>query len=83
MLNSPAIQKKLNHQDGRIRAIATKIADNKKAIEEIYLICFARYPNENELEAAVGHLENSDDRQLALEDVAWSVMNSLEFLFNH
>lgn len=83
VLNSPAIQKKLNHQDGRIRAIATKIADNKKAIEEIYLICFARYPNENELEAAVGHLENSDDRQLALEDVAWSVMNSLEFLFNH
>jgi len=83
VLNSPAIQKKLNHQDGRIRAIATQFADNKKAIEEIYLTCFARYPEKKELEAAVGHLENSDDRQLALEDVAWSIMNSLEFLFNH
>ncbi|MDB4863121.1 DUF1553 domain-containing protein [Pirellulaceae bacterium] len=83
VLNSPAIQKKLNHQDGRIRAIATQFADNKKAIEEIYLTCFARYPEKKELEVAVGHLENSDDRQLALEDVAWSMMNSLEFLFNH
>lgn len=83
VLNSPAIQKKLNHQNGRIRAIAAEFADNKKAVEEIYLTCFARYPGKDELAAAVQYLEQADDRQIGLEDVAWSVMNSLEFLFNH
>ena len=83
VLNSPAIQKKLSHQDGRIRAIAADLADNKKAVEEIYLTCFARYPTKDELAAAVEYLEQADDRQTGLEDVAWSVMNSLEFLFNH
>ena len=83
VLNSPAIQKKLSHQDGRIRAIAAEFTDNKKAVEEIYLTCFARYPAKDEMTAAVEYLEQAEDRQTGLEDVAWSVMNSLEFLFNH
>ena len=83
VLNSPAIQKKLSHQDGRIRAIGVDFADNKKAVQEIYLTCFARYPTSDELAAAVEYLKQTDDRQTGLEDVAWSVMNSLEFLFNH
>ena len=83
VLNSPEIQKKLSHQDGRIRSIAVDFADNKKAVQEIYLTCFARYPTSDELAAAVEYLEQTDDRQTGLEDVAWSVMNSLEFLFNH
>ena len=83
VINSPAIQKKLSHQDGRIRTIAAEIADNKDAIEEIYLTCFARYPTAEEFAAAIGYLEQAEDRQLGLEDVAWSVLNSLEFLFNH
>jgi len=83
VLNSPEIQKKLSHQDGRIRSIAVDFADNKKAVQEIYLTCFARYPTSDELAAAVEYLEQADDRQTGLEDVAWSVMNSLEFLFNH
>ncbi len=83
VINSPAIQKKLSHQDGRIRAIATNFADNKSAVEEIYLTCFARYPSAEELTAAVKYLDEAQERQLGLEDVTWSVMNSLEFLFNH
>ena len=83
MINSPAIQKKLSHQDGRIRTISAEIADDKDAIEEVYLTCFARYPTAEELAAAVGYLEQAEDRQLGLEDVTWSVLNSLEFLFNH
>ena len=83
VINSPAIQKKLSHQDGRIRTISAEIADDKDAIEEIYLTCFARYPTAEELAAAVGYLEQAEDRQLGLEDVTWSVINSLEFLFNH
>ena len=83
VINSPAIQKKLSHQDGRIRAIAANFADNKSAVEEIYLTCFARYPSAEELTAAVKYLDEAQERQLGLEDVTWSVMNSLEFLFNH
>ena len=83
VINSPAIQKKLSHQDGRIRAIAANFADNKSAVEEIYLTCFARYPSAEELKAAVKYLDEAQERQLGLEDVTWSVMNSLEFLFNH
>ncbi len=83
VLNSPAIHKKLSHQSGRLRVIAANYPDNAKAVEQIYLSCYARYPEQTELDAAVKYLNEAENRQSALEDVVWSVMNSLEFLFNH
>jgi hypothetical protein len=33
--------------------------------------------------ALISKTKNTNGRREALEDLAWSMMNSLEFLFNH
>ena len=53
-------------------------------MEELYLTFYSRYPTEKEKKVAVDYLKkNGDKRREAAEDLAWSLMNSLEFVFNH
>ena len=81
VLNSPDIQAKLSHDGGRL----TKIIHlpDEQLTEELYLTFFGRVPSIQEQQLALEHLQRYTDRQRALEDLAWSMMNSLEFLFNH
>lgn len=89
ILNSPQIQSKLSHAAGRARELVRRFpsADqesNAALIEELYLTFYSRYPTEDERAATLAYLaENGQHRQRAAEDVAWSLMNTVEFLFNH
>ena len=81
VLNSPEIQAKLSHASGRI----AKLIDltDEQITEELYLAFFGRQPTSTECQVAREHLQKHVDRQRAVEDLAWSMINSLEFLFNH
>ncbi|MFM2095325.1 MAG: hypothetical protein RIS70_2449 [Planctomycetota bacterium] len=84
VLNSPEIQSKLSHEAGRVRKLAATIQDNGALADELYLVFFARLPTAAERQTAVEALSRAGvDRRAAAEDVAWSLMNSLEFIFNH
>jgi hypothetical protein len=55
-------------------------------VEELFLSYFSRFPDKSELELANEVLAKAKDatsKREALEDLAWGMMNSLEFLFNH
>ncbi len=52
-------------------------------VEELYLTFYSRRPVESERRAALEYLAGAKDRRAAAEDLAWSLLNSLEFLFNH
>lgn len=53
-------------------------------IEELYLRALGRAPTASEQTAAIGYLMGRVDRlREAYEDLAWSILNSKEFLFNH
>jgi hypothetical protein len=82
-LNSPEIEAKVSHESGRIKRLAESIADNGELADELYLTMFSRLPDEQERRNATDHLATSDDRRQAAEDLAWSILNSLEFMFNH
>lgn len=85
-LNSENLELKLNHQAGRIaRMLARFPNDDIRVIEEMYLTFFSRKPTPVESEVALKHFtENGgQNRQKSAEDLAWSMMNSLEFTFNH
>jgi hypothetical protein len=50
----------------------------------LYLTFFSRMPEEKERQAMLSYLqEHKTNRREAVEDLAWSLMNSLEFIFNH
>ena len=83
ILNAPGIENKLSHEAGTIRKIANEYDDNEKAIQRLYLTFFNRYGDKQELATAVQYVTESSNRRQSLEDIAWSMLNSLEFLFNH
>ncbi len=82
-LNSPALHDKLRHAEGRVARLIRSQPDNDRVIEELYLLCYARRPTREELDAAREHFAKTRERREAAEDLAWSLMNTLEFLFNH
>jgi hypothetical protein len=82
-LNSPDIQSKLSHRAGRLAALSLAHSQDDPLVEQLYLTFFNRYPTDAEQKAALDYLKSQSDRQKATEDLAWSMMNSLEFLFNH
>lgn len=83
MLNSPGIQAKLSDDGGQIAKLAATITDNEKLTTELFLLVYNRYPSNDELQGVRSFLAKSDDRRQAAEDVAWSLMNTIEFAFNH
>jgi hypothetical protein len=52
-------------------------------IEHLYLRCLSRPPRPEEMQKLVAAVEASPNKQQALEDVFWAVLNSREFMFNH
>jgi hypothetical protein len=84
LLNSPDIQAKLSHEAGTVARLGRDEKDNAKLVEELYLTFFARFPTDEERTFAVRHLKaNAATRREAAEDLAWAMLNSTEFLFNH
>jgi hypothetical protein len=90
VLNSPNIHVKLSDAGGRIAGFVNRFDDDAVLAAEIYLTFYGRYPSDEERRAAVEYLKTGDDmknhgtdRRKAAEDLAWSLMNTVEFLFNH
>ncbi len=83
LLNSPGLHAKLVHADGRLARLVATQPDNARLAEELYLVFFSRRPSDAERALAVKHFVASHDRQQAVEDFAWSLLNTVEFVFNH
>ena len=83
VLNSPQIQEKLSSQAGKLAKLEAAITNDEKLVEEIYLLFYSRFPTVDEQESVSRYLAQADNRRKAVEDVAWSLMNTVEFLFNH
>jgi Protein of unknown function (DUF1549)/Protein of unknown function (DUF1553) len=82
VLNSPHLQGKLSHAGGRIARLVRRHADDGKLVDELYLTIYSRFPTKAERAATAKYLGgHKAHRQRAAEDVAWSMMNTVEFLF--
>jgi hypothetical protein len=84
LLNSPEIHAKLSHEGGYVAKLVKRQPADGALIEELYLTFFSRLPEKKERQAALAYLrEHKEKRREAVEDLAWSMINSLEFIFNH
>jgi hypothetical protein len=84
LLNSGEVQSKLSDANGRAAKLAADATrSHEEKVQELYLWVYARPPVEEELQVALAHLEKSENKQQAYEDVIWALLNTKEFLFNH
>jgi len=84
LLNAPDIHAKLAHEAGFVARTVRLRKENATIVDEFYLTFYSRYPTEKEKRVALDYFaRNPSERRQAAEDLAWSVMNSLEFVFNH
>ena len=83
LLNSPNLHAKLTHADGQLARLVASHADNAKLADELYLTFLSRMPSDAERQLAVKHFAASPSRLQGVEDFAWSLLNTVEFVFNH
>ncbi|MEE2736878.1 MAG: DUF1549 and DUF1553 domain-containing protein [Planctomycetota bacterium] len=84
VLNSKEIENKIAHEGGKIAEWTEQFPENTRLIDQVYLSYFSRYPTSVERDLAIQYMADSpDNRRQSAEDIAWSLMNSLEFIFNH
>ena len=68
-----------------MKTLLDELKDHGKVVDELYVKCLSRKPTATEkanLLAAVNG-EEDKNKQTALEDVFWALLNSKEFIFNH
>ncbi len=84
LLNSSHVQRKI--QDSwRIRGLFNNNRKNRPAlIRQLYLVILSRYPTPSELTAATEYFDTKGLRpDQAVNDLAWALINSKEFLYRH
>lgn len=81
LINGPTVGEAINSPNGRIAKLAKAETDDKKLIEEVYLAVLCRPPSESELAAV--DLSAAPTKLEGAQDLAWALLNSPAFLFNH
>ena len=82
-MNSPRLHNKLSNRTNVLTSLVNSLPDNEAILDELYLTLFCRFPDDEEIQFGSQFLVHADDRRQAIEDLAWGMMNSLEFAFNH
>ncbi len=84
LLNAPEIQMKLSHEGGYVAKLVKREPVDGRLVEELYLTYYSRRPGSKEREVALAYLQqHQENRRQAVEDLAWGLLNTLEFVFNH
>ena len=83
LINGPTVHNKLRSDAGSVHQWITSGKTDAEIIDLLYLTALSRPPLPEEQTTAQNHIKSNEDRTRALEDVAWAVINSKEFLFQH
>lgn len=80
MITGPALNDLLMHPNNRLSELLASQKSNAEIVRELYWTALTRVPSGLELAAATSYLGKARDRRLALEDVAWGLLNAKEFV---
>ena len=81
MVSGELIDRLLRSSKGRIARAVQKNEPMEKSISDLYWSALSREPVSDELAAATEHVKEVGDQRRGLEDIAWALLNSNEFLF--
>jgi hypothetical protein len=82
LLNSTNIQRKIQ-QGPHLAQMMRDVRDPREAINQLYLTILSRYPSEDEWKLIQAHSQSGVRGAPAVFDLAWSLINSTEFLCRH
>lgn len=96
LMNSPRVNNKLSHDAGSIARLVREHDATSELVEALYLNFYSRFPSSQEAEIVAAYLDSAarlvseasseevtSARREAAADIAWSLLNSLEFTRNH
>lgn len=81
LISGPLMNELLAEPQNDLQRLLSQPNDTQAAIVELYFKTLSRSPSPSELDHAIRLLSQSKDQRRTLEDVAWALMNSNEFLF--
>lgn len=83
LMNNTFVTAKVKvNASAKLRSVAA-IADNNTVVDELFLTFLARQASPNELKEALAHFSKAPNRNAAVEDIAWALVNKAEFLFSY
>ena len=82
LLNGGTTTQKIQ-QGGLVARRLKDKAPPEQIVEELYIRCLSREPSGEEREKLTAIIAEQKDKQKALEDVFWALLNTREFMFNH
>lgn len=84
LMNSPFLQRPLTAAvNSWLTRLLAQTRNDDDAVTELYLRCFAREPNEQELAICREHLRTATSRAAGFEDLFWALLNSQELRFRN
>ena len=82
--NGETLNPKLADQKNRIAQLINDNESDSVIIQTLFVAALTREASEFELQKLLGiRSEYGEDRGTALQDIAWSILTSTEFTFNH
>ena len=82
--NGETLNPKLADQKNRIGKLLEANEADSAIVQQLFVAAFSREATESELAKLLEiRSEYGDDRATALQDIAWSILTSSEFSFNH
>jgi len=83
LINGPTVHEKLRSENGLLHQAIKQGKTDLEIIDQLYLAGLSRHPMPAEQETSLRHIAANENRTSALEDIAWAIINSKEFLFQH
>jgi len=84
LLNSTDIQRRIQKSPQLRKILISSKGKQDEIIKDIYLFLLSRYPTTQEIKDAMEYF-NTDGikKNEAIQDIAWALINSKEFLYRH
>lgn len=83
LINGPVISDAITAPGNRIAKVVAEHEDDARVVEELFLSILCRFPNGKEIETGVAAIRENENRLEGTQDLAWALLNSPAFLFNH
>ena len=83
MMNGPQLNQfiRSDRRGSMLRKLLAQNADNNVLVEQLYLRCLSREPDDQEQAICLAHIKQTGDRTEAYEDILWALINSAEFRY--
>lgn len=82
LLNSSHIQQKLE-RGGKLKGVFSSRRKPTEIVYELYMTILSRRPTQEELKTVGEYVQSTGNKGAAAIDIAWSLINSTEFLYRH